>query len=55
MGTLLHFKNLYIEAFDNCKPEFLVICLKVYSVFCAIMLSLGLYALLYRVFTGYDF
>lgn len=55
MGTLLHFKNLYVQAFDDCKPEFIVMLLKVYSFFCAGMLSMALYALLYRAFTGFEF
>ncbi|UJH68155.1 DUF6747 family protein [Allomuricauda sp. SCSIO 65647] len=55
MGTFLHFKNLYVQAFDNCKPEVLVILLKAYSIFCAIMLSMAVYAFLYRAFTGFDF
>ncbi len=55
MGTLTHFKNLYVEAFDDCKPEFVVFLLKIYSVFCALMLGMALYALLYRAFTGFDF
>ncbi|MEM9001868.1 MAG: DUF6747 family protein [Bacteroidota bacterium] len=55
MGILLHFKNLYVTAFDNCKPEIIVILLKIYSVFCALMLSMAFYAFLYRAFTGFDF
>ncbi|WP_308427454.1 DUF6747 family protein [Arenibacter certesii] len=55
MGTLLHFKHLYLNAFENCKPEFAVFVLKLYSVFCLVMLSLALYAFLFRIFTGFDF
>ena len=55
MGTLLHFKSIYLEAFENCKPEFVVILLKVYSVFCVIMLFMALYAFAYRAFTGFNF
>lgn len=55
MGTLLHFKHLYLQAFENCKPEFVVLLLKVYSFFCAIMLSMAIYAFFYRAFTGFDF
>ncbi|WP_335337882.1 DUF6747 family protein [Sediminicola sp. YIK13] len=55
MGTLLHFKSIYLEAFENCKPEFVVILLKVYSVFCVIMLFMALYAFTYRAFTGFNF
>ncbi|WP_313790958.1 MULTISPECIES: DUF6747 family protein [Flavobacteriaceae] len=55
MGTLLHFKHLYQEAFDECKPSFVVLFLKGYSIFCGIMLFMALYAFLYRAFTGFDF
>lgn len=55
MGTLLHFKDLYTEAFDDCKPSFVVLLLKGYSVFCAALLVMALYAFMYRIFTGFEF
>ncbi|MET6991623.1 DUF6747 family protein [Sediminicola arcticus] len=55
MATLLHFKSIYLEAFENCKPEFVVILLKVYSVFCVLMLFMAFYAFTYRAFTGFKF
>lgn len=55
MGTLVHFKDLYLQAFENCKPEGIVLLLKVYSVFCAVLLSMAIYAFFYRAFTGFDF
>lgn len=55
MGTLLHFKSLYTEAFDDCRPSFIVLLLKGYSIFCAILLFMALYAFLYRAFTGFEF
>ncbi|MEY8019616.1 DUF6747 family protein [Muriicola sp. SD30] len=55
MGTLIHFKNLYQQAFDDCKPEYVVLLLKVYSAFCALMLLMAVYAFLYRAFTGFEF
>ena len=55
MGTLLHFKHLYLQAFENCKPEFVVLLLKIYSFFCALMLAMALYAFFYRAFTGFEF
>ncbi|MET1257691.1 DUF6747 family protein [Flagellimonas sp. DF-77] len=55
MGTITHFKQLYTEAFDNCKPESLVLILKIYSIFCAAMLSMAFYAFIYRAFTGFKF
>ncbi|WP_317164632.1 DUF6747 family protein [Flagellimonas sp. CMM7] len=55
MGTLLHFKSLYTEAFDDCRPSFIVLLLKGYAIFCAILLFMALYAFLYRAFTGFDF
>ncbi len=55
MGTLLHFKHLYLEAFDDCKPSFVVLLLKGYSVFCGILLIMAFYAFMYRIFTGFEF
>ncbi len=55
MGTLVHFKHIYEEAFDNCKPEFAVIVLKIYSVFCVMLLFIAMYAFVYRAFTGFRF
>ncbi len=55
MGTLLHFKNIYTQAFEDCKPELVVILLKVYSVFCAIMLFMAVYALTDRAINGWEF
>ena len=55
MGTLLHFKNIYLEAFENCKPEFVVILLKAYSVFCVLMFFMAVYAFMYRALTGFNF
>ncbi len=55
MGTLVHFKSLYREAFENCKPEFAVVLLKIYSVFCAIMLLMAFYALTDRILNGFEF
>lgn len=55
MGTILHFKNLYDEAFENCRPVLLVVLLKVYSVFCAAMICMAIYALFYRALTGFEF
>ena len=55
MGSLTHFKNLYTDAFDNCKPEIVVILLKVYSVFCALMLIMAVYAFMDRALNGFEF
>ncbi|WP_317131646.1 DUF6747 family protein [Pareuzebyella sediminis] len=55
MGTLSHFKNLYFEAFENCKPQFVVVLLKAYSVFCALMLFMAVYAFMYRALHGFEF
>jgi len=55
MGTLVHFKNLYTEAFENCKPEIVVILLKVYSVFSALMICMAIYAFMYRAINGFEF
>ncbi|WP_176465448.1 DUF6747 family protein [Croceivirga radicis] len=55
MGTLLDFKNVYFRAFENCKPEFLVVLLKAYSIFCAGMIFVAMYAFMYRAITGFRF
>lgn len=55
MGTLLHFSTLYSQAFENCKPAAIVILLKVYSVFCAIMIFMAIYAFSERALTGWEF
>ncbi len=55
MGTLLHFKSLYQEAFEDCKPEFVVVLLKIYSYFCAAMLLMAVYALTERALNGFEF
>ncbi len=55
MGTLVHFKNLYTEAFENCRPAIAVVILKVYSVFCALMLMMAVYALTERAINGFEF
>ena len=55
MGTLLHFRNLYTQAFENCKPEFVVVILKIYSVFSALMIVMAIYAFMYRIINGFEF
>lgn len=55
MGTLLHFKNLYTQAFENCKPEIVVIFLKIYSVFSALMIFMAIYAFVHRAINGFEF
>ncbi|WP_175416178.1 DUF6747 family protein [Aggregatimonas sangjinii] len=55
MGTLSHFRNLYTEAFQGCKPALAVIFLKAYSVFAAFMIFMAIYAFTERVLTGFQF
>ncbi len=55
MGTLVHFRNIYEKAFENCHPNVVVMLLKAYSVFCGIMLTFAIYAFIYRAFTGFEF
>ncbi|MCL6268297.1 DUF6747 family protein [Flagellimonas myxillae] len=55
MGTLLHFKQLYLEAFNDCKPSYVVLFLKGYTIFCGILLAMAFYAFMYRILTGFDF
>lgn len=55
MNTVTDFKELYLEAFRNCKPSFLVLVLKIYSIFSALMITMAVYAFLHRAFTGFEF
>ncbi|WP_348646044.1 DUF6747 family protein [Cellulophaga sp. F20128] len=55
MEWLLHYKNIYLSAFDDCKPGIAVTILKIYSVFCFALISIAVYAFLYRAFTGFRF
>ena len=55
MGTLTHFRYLYNAAFQDCKPVFLVALLKVYSIFCALMIFMAIYALIDRAVNGFIF
>lgn len=55
MGTLLHFKDIYVHAFDDCKPAYVVLFLKGYAFCCALLWLVAMYALFYRIFTGFEF
>ncbi len=55
MGTIWNFRDIYFNAFNDCRPRYLVVILKIYSVFSALMISMAVYALLYRAFTGFEF
>ncbi|WP_370458253.1 DUF6747 family protein [Cellulophaga sp. L1A9] len=55
MGTLTHFRNVYLEAFENCRPMFIVVLLKIYSLFSVLMISMALYAFAYRAINGFRF
>lgn len=55
MGTLSHFRNLYTEAFEGCKPALAVFFLKAYSVFAAFMIFMAIYAFTERVLSGFQF
>ena len=55
MGTFTHFRNLYVQAFEDCKPEIVVVFLKIYSVFCLLMLFMAVYAFMHRAINGFEF
>jgi hypothetical protein len=55
MGILTNFSNFYTQAFEGCKPAVIVILLKIYSVFCALMILMAVYALSERALDGWDF
>ena len=51
----MNFKDMYLEAFENCNPKYVVVLLKIYSVFSALMIMMAVYALMYRALTGFEF
>ncbi|MGB5170541.1 DUF6747 family protein [Eudoraea sp.] len=55
MEKVLHFREIYLEAFRNWKNLFLKEYFKVFSWFCFALLFVTLYAFIYRVLTGFAF
>ncbi|MDC6404198.1 MULTISPECIES: DUF6747 family protein [Maribacter] len=55
MGNLLLIKEIYIEAFRNWKSYILEHYFKVFSWACFILIALALYALIFRISTGFSF
>ncbi len=46
-------KERYLAAFEGCRPKYLVLLLQAYSVFCALMIIMAIYAIVYRMSTGF--
>ena len=55
MQKLLLVKEIYTEAFSNWTHEILNRSFKVFSWFCFAMWAVAMYAIVYRVATGYAF
>jgi hypothetical protein len=48
-------KEIYIEAFKNWKSFILENYFKIFSWLCFILIAIAMYALIYRVSTGFSF
>lgn len=48
-------KEIYIEAFKNWKSFILENYFKIFSWLCFILIAIAIYALIYRVSTGFSF
>jgi len=55
MKTTLLIKEIYVEGFKNLGNFILKNYLKIFSWFCFALIFMGLYALLFRMFTGFVF
>lgn len=55
MKTTLLIKEIYLEGFRNLGNYILKNYLKAFSWFCFALILIGLYALLFRMFTGFAF
>jgi len=55
MKTTLLIKEIYLEAFRNLGHYILKNYLQLFAWFSFFLISIGLYALLFRMFTGFAF
>lgn len=55
MKTTLLIKEIYLEGFRNLGHYMLKNYMKLFSWFCFTLIFVGLYAFLFRVFTGFAF
>ena len=55
MKTTLLIKEIYSEAFRNLGSYILKNYLKIFTWFCFALISIALYALIFRMFTGFAF
>jgi len=55
MKTTLLIREIYLEGFRNLGNFLQKNYMKVFAWFSFLMIFLGLYALLFRIFTGFDF
>ncbi|WP_273565430.1 DUF6747 family protein [Maribacter halichondriae] len=55
MKTTLLIKEIYLEGFKNLGNYILKNYLKIFAWFSFFLISIGLYALIFRMFTGFAF
>lgn len=55
MKTTLLIKEIYLEGFKNLGSFIVRNYLKIFSWFCFALISIALYALVFRMFTGFAF
>jgi len=55
MKTTLLIKEIYLEGFRNLGNYLLKNYLRIFAWFSFFLISIGLYALLFRMFTGFAF
>ena len=55
MKTTLLIKEIYSEGFKNLGSFIVKNYLKIFSWFCFVLISITLYALVFRMFTGFAF
>jgi len=55
MRTTLLIKEIYLEGFRNLGSFFIKNYMKIFSWFSFTLIFIGLYALLFRMFTGFTF
>lgn len=55
MDKIILIKEIYIEAFKNWRNYILEHYFKVFSWICFVLIALAMYALIYRIATGFSF
>jgi hypothetical protein len=55
MEKIILVKEIYIEAFKNWRSYILENYFKIFSWICFVLIAIALYALVYRISTGFSF